>query len=168
MSSEVARLTRGPDPGEEPVRGYLISVAVRSGLAAEAIDKAKAVLRDIVELPVDAFVSGDAVAALPEWFVQACAAAETDEERAAWLQWWRSLDEDARARAASERPWTVDDWLHWMRPDERQWVWWESRVGASDAGLVSVEVADWPVAIGSLLWLLRASGADDLVVEGAA
>lgn len=168
MSSEIVRLTRGLDPGEEPVRGYLISVVVRSGRAAEAIDKAKAVLREVVELPIDAFVSGDAVAALPEWFVLACADAETDDERAAWLQWWRSLDDDARARAALERPWSVDDWLHWMRPDERHWFWWESRIGASDAGLVLVRVDDWPVAIGSLLWLLRASGADDLIVEGAA
>jgi hypothetical protein len=62
----------------------------------------------------------------------------------------------------------VDDWLYWMRPDERQWFWWESRMASPDAGLVSVEVADWPAAVGSLLWLLRASGVDDLVVEGVA
>lgn len=168
MTSESVRLARGPDPGEEPLRGYLVSVAVKSYVAAEVIAKAKAVLRDVAELPAVAFASGDAVAVLPEWFVHACAREESDEERAAWLQWWRSLDDEARARAASERPWTVDDWLHWMSPGERQWVWWESRVATSDAGLVSVEVTDWPAAIGSLLWLLRASGADDLVVEGVA
>lgn len=167
MTSESVRLAQGPDPGEEPMRGYLVSVSLR-GDAADVIARAKAVLRDVVDLPVGAFASGAAVAALPGWFVDACAEEESDEERAAWLQWWRSLDDRARVTAADERPWTVADWLYWMCPDERQWVWWESRVAAADAGVVSVVVDDWPEAIGSLLWLLRASGGVDLVVEGVA
>lgn len=168
MSSEVVRLDRGLDPGEVPQRGYLVSVVVRGELAAQAIANAKEVLRNVAALPTSAFASGEAMSALPEWFVQACAREESNEEQASWLRWWRSLDGEARARAASERPWTVDDWLYWMRPDERQWFWWESRMASPDAGLVSVEVADWPAAVGSLLWLLRASGVDDLVVEGVA
>ena len=68
MSSEVARLNRGPDPQEEPRRGYLVSVVVRGEVAAEAIAKAKEVLRGVVVLPTSAFVSGEAAAVLPEWF----------------------------------------------------------------------------------------------------
>lgn len=159
------RLCRGPDVGEEPVRGFLVSLVVRGSLAAEAIARAKELLREVVELPVDAFVSGHAAAVLPEWFTQTCAPEESEEERAAWLQWWRSLDDDAQARAASEQRWTVDDWLYWMRPEERQWWWWDSRVANGDSGIVWVEVAGWPAAVGSLLWLLRAGGAEGLVVD---
>jgi hypothetical protein len=65
--------------------------------------------------------------------------------------------------AASERPWTLDGWLHRMEPDRRTWFWAGSGVG--DGVLVTeVETIVWPTALGSLDWLLRASGASEVSI----
>ena len=159
------RLLDGPVPGEQPRDGFLVSIIVRSDQAGEVLEKAKTVLRAVAALPADAFDSGWAQAALPGWFVAACADEQSPADRTAWLDWWRSVDDAARVAAGNERPWTVQDWLGWMEPGERTWFWWDSRLTEADTGTVSVVVDGWPAALGSLLWLLRASGATDVVLN---
>jgi hypothetical protein len=51
------------------------------------------------------------------------------------------------------------DWIWWFEFDERQSSWWDCYVKSEHAGVVVVEVAEWPTPWGTLDWLLRACGA---------
>jgi hypothetical protein len=100
---------------------------------------------------------------LPGWFVDGCSPTESRDEAEKWLAWWRSLPLAEQAKAASERPWTLEGWLYWVHPDQRTWSWAGSGVGEGVL-VVEVESKEWPTAIGSLEWLLRVAGADEVAV----
>jgi hypothetical protein len=68
---------------------------------------------------------------------------------------------DDRARADSERRWSLADWLCWLTLSERLWFWWNAEVGRDGTLRATVEVARWPTALGALDCLLRAAGAAD-------
>ncbi|WP_375431314.1 hypothetical protein [uncultured Friedmanniella sp.] len=99
---------------------------------------------------------------LPGWFVSACAP-ESEEELEAWVAWWRTLDPPGRAAAAAAKRWSLETWLSWLEPEERQWFWWDAAVGGR-RGQVLVEVPGWPAPFGALEWLLRAAGAASVIV----
>jgi hypothetical protein len=147
----------------------LLEVRVSSERAiVDVIARVKDVLRMVVSAP-----GGDEASPLfgsielPEWFEAACAPEPIAEDEAKWLEWWRALEPEARARAAAEKPWTVADWLHWMQPGERQWFWWDARIDAPHEAIIRLEIHGWPTATGALLWLLRVAGASAVeVVEG--
>ncbi len=82
----------------------------------------------------------------------------TSEEAEAYLQ----LPFEERFRP---RPWSLLNWLHWFRPDERQWYW--SRAECSDASTIIVEIQPegWPFPHGALDWLFIASGAKSIETE---
>lgn len=102
---------------------------------------------------------------LPVWFVDGCSPTESRDEAEKWLAWWRSLPQAEQAVAASERRWTLEAWLYWMQPDQRTWSWAGSAVGEGVL-VIEVETKEWPTAIGSLKWLLRVAGADEVTVPG--
>jgi hypothetical protein len=64
--------------------------------------------------------------------------------------------------------WGPADWLHRLRPEERQWFWWDAAVVGDDLLRVVVEVAGRPAPLGALRWLATAAGAVDVVEEQAA
>jgi hypothetical protein len=70
-----------------------------------------------------------------------------------------------RALETENEAWSVDNWIAWLEPEERQWFWWSADVSDPDQLVVQVEVAGWPAATGALAWLLRASGAVEVTIE---
>lgn len=86
----------------------------------------------------------------------------TPVEAANWLAWWRGLDPQGQARAEEEKGWTLPDWLYWMRPDERQWYWWDLSVKSDRSATLAVAVPGWPAPLGALRWLLKVAGADSV------
>jgi hypothetical protein len=165
---ELRHLTEGPRDGEVPGGTGLVEVLVRtSGDAGDLLRRCCDVLRVVVSASAPGDWPSEATwsARLPRWFVQAAAAEESEEQAAQWLAWWRGLDQEARARAARERPWSLADWLHWLQPDERQWYWWNGVAEGAHEARVFVEVSGWPAALGSLEWLLRAAGAESVNIS---
>jgi hypothetical protein len=61
-----------------------------------------------------------------------------------------------------KKPWSLDNWVHWMRPENREWYWWDAEVVGGAAAVVEVEVDGWPFPWGSLEWLLKAAGANSV------
>lgn len=56
------------------------------------------------------------------------------------------------------------DWISWFEPsddlfNERTWFWWDAFIKEPNLLLIVIEVVDIPTPLGSLIWLLRASGA---------
>lgn len=129
-------------------------------------ERAREVLRAVLESGGPLWPSaGEWRALLPAWFVEVCEPEQAREEAEQWLTWWRGLSSDEQAIAARERRWTLSDWLYWLEPSERQWFWWDAVVEDLDRLRVVVEVPGWPAPLGALEWLLRASGAVEVVHE---
>jgi hypothetical protein len=166
---ELRHLSEGSRDGEKAGGAGLVEVVVgASGDVGDLLIRCREVLRTVLEVTGEEWSSdGTWSKKLPDWFVQGCVAEQSAEEAAKWLAWWRGLDDEARARAARERPWSLSDWLHWLQPDERQWYWWDGVAHGQHEARILVEVPGWPVALGALEWLLRVAGADSVeVVEG--
>lgn len=107
---------------------------------------------------------------LPDWFTKACAPERTLEEEEENLIKWHELSSEEQQRQEEEEKWSMMDWISWFEPsddpfNQRTWFWWDAFIKEPNLLLVIVEVVDIPVPLGSLIWLLRASGA--LKVEQA-
>ncbi|GAA6614256.1 hypothetical protein [Scytonema sp. NUACC26] len=107
---------------------------------------------------------------LPDWFVKTCAPERTLEEEEEDLIRWHTLSHKQQQIQEEEEKWSVMDWISWFESsddpfNQRTWFWWDAFVWEPDLLLVVIEVVDLPVPVGSMVWLLRASGA--LKVEEA-
>lgn len=101
---------------------------------------------------------------LPRWFVDACVEQSTEQVEQ-WLAWWSTLPDDAKASAAEDRAWSLDGWLHWLTPQERQWWWWDAECVLPTQLQVRVQIDGWPAPTGALRWLLRTAGASVVTVH---
>lgn len=164
---ERRHLTDGPRPGEVPGGVGTVGVLARGGAdGGEVLDRSRAVLLAVLERSGPEWPTVEEWRSLlPPWFVAACGPEMSREDAERWLAWWRTLGPADRARAESERRWTLADWLYWLMPSERQWFWWDAEVGRDGTLRVTVEVPGWPTALGALDWLLRAAGAAEVVHE---
>lgn len=165
VPDERRHLVNGPRPGEEPGGAGTTTVVARGGLApGTVLDRSREVLLAVLEYSErDWPTLSEWGSVLPAWFVSACAQQRSLQEAERWLAWWRTLSPEEQARAESEQPWSLEDWLYWLFPPERQWFWWDAVVRPEVSLQVTVEVAGWPTALGSLQWLLRAAGADQVI-----
>jgi hypothetical protein len=102
---------------------------------------------------------------LPSWFVEACAPERTREEAEEHLRTWRSLSEHDKRLAARSESWRLSGWTYWFEEGNRWWYWWDARTLDDDRLEVVVEMPDVQAGLGSLQWLLRASGALEADVD---
>jgi hypothetical protein len=131
------------------------------------IDRCREVLIAVVSTPPEPWPSNDQWAGLlPPWFVDGCAAEESEEDSEQWLAWWRTLSHEDQFAASEAAQWSLADWIHWFQPDERQWYWFDGRVIDESRAAVQVELDGWPAPLGSLKWLLRVAGAQNVEVSG--
>jgi hypothetical protein len=69
-------------------------------------------------------------------------------------------------KADQEVRWTLSAWLSWLDAEEdRMWFWWDARITGERQARVIVEIPDWPPPLGALQWLLRAAGADKVLID---
>jgi len=168
LNSELRRLDNGPTIGERPRGLGTVRFLVRCPIGTnEPLRKVKEVLR-IVDV---ATLSGwptrvDLAPCLPEWFTSTCIAETTPEEANRWLAWWKNLPPDEQTRAEIEKDWSLNNWLYWMKPENRQWFWWDAKVLEQyDHIALAIEVEAWPFPWGALRWLFRAAGASAVEAE---
>jgi len=138
--------------------------------ASDVLTKATSLLRTVDEItllstswPTDEQWS----LKLPGWFTSVCAEPMTQQQAEQWLAWWRDLPPDEQAKVEIEKDWSLDNWLYWMQPENRQWFWWDAKIlGDCNHVVVVVQVESWPFPWGSLRWLFKAAGASALEPEG--
>jgi hypothetical protein len=82
---------------------------------------------------------------LPSWFVAACV-------------------DDRSLQSCVLDQWSLRAWLHWLHPDNRRWYWWTANADDGFSLRIEVLAKDRDFLRGALEWLLRVSGAADLVV----
>lgn len=163
---EQRHLDSGPYEGERPGGVGLIQLTAITPRPDELLARCRDVLRAVPSTNTRDWPSTDGWARrLPRWFLAGCLPEQSAEQRADRLQRWRALPPSERSAKFHDDPWSLTDWLHWLRPDERTWFWWDGVVHASDQALVDIEVPGWPAPIGSLHWLLHVAGAETVTTD---
>jgi hypothetical protein len=168
LNAEMQRLKQGPRSADQPGGVGIVRFVARCPVGAnDVLLRATSVLRTINEASLTGWLTDEQwEEKLPEWFTAACAPPMTQEQAEAWLSRWKKLPPDKQARAEIEKDWSLENWLFWMEPDNRQWFWWDAKVlDDSDHIIVAVEAAVWPFPWGSLRWLFTAAGASALEPE---
>jgi hypothetical protein len=170
IESELQRLNGAPAPDEKPGGVGTVSFVARCPFGA----------KDVLARVISVWKIIDQVALsdwptveqwnmkLPEWFTSACTSPMTQQQADAWLAGWKRLTPVEQARAESEKKWSLENWLYWMKPEDRQWFWWDAKaLEDCDHIIVAVEVDAWPFPWGSLRWLFKVAGASTLEPEPA-
>jgi hypothetical protein len=96
---------------------------------------------------------------LPSWFVNACAPPRSAEEEQEFVEKWRRMSTAEKAAATANRPWTLNQWLYWLAPEQRQWRWVNGTLVSPDLIRATLDVDGWPTALGAFNWLARAAEA---------
>ena len=102
---------------------------------------------------------------LPDVFVSSFATERSAKEDAEWLEHWQGLTSDEQGKEEERRQWTLSSWLYWMEPENRFWFWWDATEYGSEEIAVAVIVNEWPFPWGSLRWMFKACGADEIDAE---
>ena len=160
--AESERIEWGPEPGQAIGGIGTVRIVARCrGDAKEVLNHARQVMR-VVTSPEERAWPGDEewFQLLPDWFVAACGPEEDDEAIAKVL-----LAEPEARRKLGDEPWSVGSWVHWFRPENRSWYWWDAVAADRDTLVVAIEVSEWPFPWAALKWLLKASGAESVEAE---
>jgi hypothetical protein len=160
FEAELSRLEQSAKT-TAPRSGLVIFVAKVPSGASALLDRVVSLLRLVDKAILTSLPTEEEWRKLlPDWFVTACAPALTEEQAERWLVWWKSLPEPHRHIVEQEQRWSLNNWLYWMEPANRQWYWWDARVAIADTEIVvEIQVESWPFPYGSLRWLFTAAGA---------
>jgi len=164
---EAAFLRNRPAKEVKPLGAGIVtfSVAFReNGDSDVVLRKTKSVLSVIDEAGMSERWPDEEVLIdrLPHWFTAACSPPMSELQANSWLIKWKKMTTAERAVAEDNQRWSIDNWLHWMRPEHRQWYWWDAQAGDEGDLLLAVEVEGWPFPWGSLRWLFKAAGAHSI------
>ena len=163
-SQELRCLRSGPSPDEQAL-GIIVEFIARCGDdAQDVIDRSQSVLGTVVQASLGIWPTNDQWRRmLPRWFLECCAKEYTTEEAESRLKWWRALSPEDQVQVDREARWTLNNWLYHFQPDNRHWFWWDARIMSQDTASVTVVVDGCPFPWGALSWLLRASGAKEVL-----
>lgn len=106
---------------------------------------------------------------LPHTFVNNCIPEITKEESDQKIAFRNSLSWEEQAKLlAEDEKWSLDAWLYWLEPENREWFWWKAYEFDDEEiknthFLIEVTVYNQPFLWGSLKWLFKACGAIDVV-----
>lgn len=160
--SELERIKWGPEPGQQV--GGLGSVRVIArcpGNSNQVLGRAKEVLEVVCSAEPPSFVCpSDWSHVLPTWMTDQFHPEPSEEELTDYL----SLPYEERLREENNS-WTLAGWIHWFKPENRYWSWWDAVALDADTLVVAIEVMEWPFPWGALKWLLRAAGATSVREE---
>ena len=95
---------------------------------------------------------------LPEWFVENCSPERTEEEKKRDMAKWFSLPYEERWKLPEEK-WSPLQWIRWMEPDEREWLWWDGEVRDKNTLIIDVDQV-YETRYADLHWLFRGCGAE--------
>ena len=165
---EIKRLINGPDTIAFPEGFDTETISVRCpGNAKDVLANCKQVLEIVLGTKGEWPDAEKWRSLLPSWFVEASGKERTKEESEIWRKQFLSLPQSEQVEALQQERWSVNAWTYWFMPDHdnRQWKWWNASVVSNELFWVELEVTDWPIALGALEWLLRASGAQKIEIE---
>jgi hypothetical protein len=145
---EISRLREGAKESLPAGKILATFVAPCNGDAPRILDRCKQVLRVVLQASAEDWPSTDAWRSrLPEWFVEVCS------EEISQAEAERRLRLSLKERISLSQRWTVSAFVHWFRPEERYWYWWDAEVKDTNTIHIKVIAQDEPFPWGSLDWL---------------
>jgi hypothetical protein len=155
---ELRRLLAEDPGGAAGVAGYeFVAYSADSG---RVLRNCREVMAVVLGQRADEWPSSDSWRELlPLWFVDVCGPELTREEADRQLAWLRSLPAKQQVAAEDAMPWSLSEWLEWLRPSERTWYWLGADASDQQELRVWVDVPGHPSPTGAVEWLLKASGA---------
>ncbi|NER00691.1 MAG: hypothetical protein F6K30_29025 [Cyanothece sp. SIO2G6] len=165
--SELRRIEYGVTADDNPRKLGLVTFhIICSGNSETVLLKAKEVLKNFIISSSEQWPTAEQWRnLLPKWFVNECAEEKTKEEMEKYLENLRKLPSDEREQIIENIRWSLENWLYWLAPSERQWFWWDAEIVDENLLHIVVEVKEWPFAWKALAWLFRASGAVRVIPE---
>lgn len=167
IKEELRRIDQGPFDGEKPF-GYPIKFAGRCSTpsASVVLERARTVMRLLDQATLNGWPENETINIfdeLPSYFTSACAPERTQEEIEEDSRIYKLMSNEEKIKDSRTEIWTLNAWLFWLRPEDRPWYWWDSKIDEEqNIVIISVVVDGWPYASGALRWLLRGCGADSV------
>lgn len=163
---ERRHLLNGVLPGEAPSEAGLTGILVTSDDPETLVSRCREVMLTIVSHSAATWPDPSAwQRRLPGWFLEKCPPDNMRETNEEWLNRWHEQSHEGRVRMEREASWTLDNWLFWMKPENRLWSWWDAVLENPNQVRIQVELIDIHAPLGALEWLLRCAGAVDVSVE---
>lgn len=167
FEAEARRVRNGVSPSETtpglPTFRFVVSC---DGNAHAVLASARVLMEAVSSRCAEGWpVADNWVESFPSSFLQACGPELTDAEAEAWLRRWDQLSDADRRAEEAERAWSVQDWLYWVSPENRSWLWWDATAVDPETISVAVVASEWPFPWGALAWLFRGNGAREVAPE---
>lgn len=164
---ELRHLLEVPSLEERPQSLGIVRFDVHCHKNSDSVlQKSKEILEVILRESTERWLTeNEWLAVLPSWFIEEFSPEKSDEENEEWLKRWRTLPLDEQDRAVREDKWTLQNWLYWLHPEQREWFWWDGLVINTNLLRIAVEVSAHPFSWQALTWLFKASGARDIQPE---
>lgn len=170
LENELLRLQNESQAEEKLRGGHIVRLCVSCPHdPLEAVAGAKTVLKALDRAVLAGWPEQQVSPSLPAWFIAACAPEQSRQHAEEWLAWWSTLTPEQQIKAEEEKDWSLENWLYWMEPQNRDWFWWDAVVEHSpERIIVQLEVTRWPCSWGALRWLLRTAGASAVELQNTA
>jgi hypothetical protein len=168
IQNELRRLKHGPRNDDAPTGSGIVRFIIKCiSDPKDVLNRVRSLLCSIDQIALNGWLSDKQWEShLPEWFVGVCAKPMNAEEAARWLVWWKGLSREEQIRDEHNKAWSLDNWIYWMKGENRQWYWWDAKLANDNEHIfVAVQVECWPFPWGALRWLFRAAGASDVIAE---
>ncbi len=169
LRNELRRLQNGRAVDDKPCGTRIARLSVTCSTAPlEAVLGAKEVLKALDRAALAGWPQAQISPSFPAWFIAACAPESSRHEAEQWVAWWSTLSAEKKIKAEEEKDWSLENWLYWMEPQNREWFWWDAQVETNpDRIILQLEVTAWPFSWGALRWLLRTAGASRVELQVA-
>ncbi|MFD8309401.1 hypothetical protein ACFV29_44920 [Streptomyces sp. NPDC059690] len=140
---------------------YKINLSVKGG--SDSLERLAEVLDTLREYPPDGRLDEESEAywrtRLPGWIVAEFADRMSPREARAWLRKWRRKSLENRVEMEDAAGWELIDWLYWFSRGNEFWRIEEYSLRDNGGMVVTLGVADEPVPMQALEWLIEKSGA---------
>jgi hypothetical protein len=169
LGNELRRLQNGRSADDKPSGTRIARLCVTCSTdPLEAVLGAKEVLKALDRAALAGWPQAQISPSFPAWFIAACAPESSRQDAEQWVAWWSKLSEKEKIKAEEEKDWSLESWLYWMEPQNREWFWWDAQVETNpDRIILQLEVTAWPFSWGALRWLLRTAGASGVELQAA-
>ena len=167
VSEEIRRL-EAEAQRPQPLPGFLSSpfLVTAGSESAQKLKKAQDLLRIVDRQALQTWPTADVWdCLLPIDFKRVFRCPISKAEADEWMAWWRKLSPEKKIEAEEARVWTLENWLHWMKPENRKWHWLASEVIDDRTFRVWLEIDGWPFPWGSFKWLLLGVGCRNIKSE---
>jgi hypothetical protein len=153
IQEELKRIRTRPAFDEKPDGVGTVRFFVHyEGFAETLLQRTKSLLVIVDKIALSGWLADEEWGSrLPEWFTNACSPSMSTAQAEEWLTTWRRLTREQQDEVEATKKWSLENWLYWMEPKNRQWFWWDAAALDTSQVILTVEAPEWSQSIHSHL-----------------